>query len=113
MRYESQEMSAISLEVLVPQECPPEVLFPQVSLLVQDGTLPVHLQSKVRRSLIQSVHGHRIVLELTVEVPEVNFKENGIAYSTSQSSGDHPQLFGSKSWHSQCTNPIAEHPAWL
>ncbi len=92
-------MTVIPLEVLVPQECPPEVLFPQVSLLVQEGTLPVCLQGKVSGSLVRSVHGHRIVSGLKVEVPEVNFKEDGIAYSTSQSSTEHPKLYGSESRH--------------
>ena len=74
----------------------PQKFFPQVYLLVQEGTLPVCLQGKVSGSHIQSVHGNGIVLGLKVEVPEVNFKEDGIAYSTFQSSTDQPQLYGSK-----------------
>ena len=89
----------------------PRSSFPQGYLLVQDGTLLICLQGKVSGSLIRSVHKHRIVLGLKVGVPEVNFKEDGIAYSASQSSADHTQLYGSESRHSQCTNPITEHPA--
>ena len=57
----------------------PRSSFPQVYLLDQDGTLPVRLQGNVSGSLIRSVHEHRIVLGLKVGVPEVNFKEDGIA----------------------------------
>ena len=52
MRCESQEMTMTPLEVLVPQECPPEVHFLQVCHLVQEGTLPIHLEGKVSASLV-------------------------------------------------------------
>ncbi len=64
-------------------------------LFDQDGTLPIRLQGKVSGSLVQSVHEHRIVLRLKVGVPEVNFKEDGIAYSAYQiNHGSSPNYMG-------------------
>ncbi len=64
-------MTAIPPEVLIPQECPQEVFIPQVSLLIQEGILPIHLQGML---VGVSCMGIRSGSGLKVAVPEVNFK---------------------------------------
>ena len=55
-------MTGIPLEDLVLQVCPSEVLIPQVSLLVQEDILPVHLHGELKK--VRSIIDENEVVEL-------------------------------------------------
>ena len=107
MRCESQDMTAIPLEVFVPQVFPPGT---QVFLL----PVPVSLSRSlgvVVGVLFEHCMGISLVRDPRLECPEINSRVDGTALAAARSRADQPHLIGSESRLSPVPDPISVQPA--
>ena len=99
MRCESQDMTAIPLEVFVPQVFPPGSSLSS-SVPTTSTCFPFLFAWCCGGSVVETLHGHKFSSGPKVGVPEINSRVDGTALAVARSKADQPHFNGHESWHS-------------
>jgi hypothetical protein len=96
MRCESQDMTAIPLEVFVPQVFPPGSSRPS-SVPTPRTCYPFPFAWCGGGSVFRTLHGHKFSSGPKVGVPEIDSRVDGTALATARSRADQPHFIGRES----------------
>lgn len=96
MRCESQEMTAIPLEVFVPQVFPSGISRPS-SVPTPSTCFPFLFTWCGGGSVVGTLHGYKFSLGPKVGVPEINSRVDGTALAAARSRADQPHFIGCES----------------